>query len=86
MAYESQLKSDRAKWHRRLAAAIQERAPGSVEDNAALIAEHLEAAGELRAAHGWHMRAAAWSTTGKGDITVHIFCPHGGASEAPLNC
>ncbi len=28
VAYESQLKSDRAKWHRRLAAAIQERAPG----------------------------------------------------------
>ena len=33
-----------------------------MEDNAALIAEHLEAAGELRAAYGWHMRAAAWST------------------------
>jgi hypothetical protein len=32
-----------------------------VEDNAALIAEHLEAAGELPAAYGWHMRAAAWS-------------------------
>jgi class 3 adenylate cyclase len=62
VAYESQLKSDRAQWHRRLAAAIQERAPGSVEDNAALIAEHLEAAGELHAAYGWHMRAAAWST------------------------
>ena len=62
VAYESQLKSDRAQWHRRLAAAIQERAPGSVEDNAALIAEHLEAAGELRAAYGWHMRAGAWST------------------------
>ena len=62
MAYESQLKSDRAQWHRRLAAAIQERAPGSVEENAALIAEHLEAAGELHAAYGWHMRAAAWST------------------------
>ncbi len=62
VAYESQLKSDRAKWHRRLAAAIQERAPGSVEQNAALIAEHLEAAGELRAAYGWHMRAGAWST------------------------
>ncbi len=61
VAYESQLKSDRAQWHRRLAAAIQERAPGSVEDNAALIAEHLEAAGELRAAYGWHMRAGAWS-------------------------
>ncbi len=45
VAYESQLKSDRAQWHRRLAAAIQERAPGSVEDNAALIAEHLEVSG-----------------------------------------
>jgi hypothetical protein len=33
-----------------------------VEENAALIAEHLEAAGELHAAYGWHMRAAAWST------------------------
>ena len=42
VAYESQLKSDRAQWHRRLAAAIQERAPASVDDNAALIAEHLE--------------------------------------------
>ena len=28
VAYESQLKSDRAQWHRRLAAAIQEREPG----------------------------------------------------------
>ena len=28
VAYESQLKSDRAEWHRRLAAAIEERAPG----------------------------------------------------------
>ena len=62
VAYESQLKSDRAQWHRRLATAIQEREPGSVEDNAALIAEHLEAAGEMRAAYGWHMRAGAWST------------------------
>jgi hypothetical protein len=62
VAYESQLKSDRAEWHRRLAAAIQQRAPGSVEENAALIAEHLGSAGDLRAAYGWHMRAAAWST------------------------
>jgi predicted ATPase len=28
VAYESQLNSDRAQWHRRLATAIQERAPG----------------------------------------------------------
>jgi class 3 adenylate cyclase len=61
VAYESQLKSDRAQWHRRLAAAIQERDPGSVEENAALIAEHLQSAGELHAAYGWHMRAGAWS-------------------------
>ncbi|HKH50631.1 MAG TPA: AAA family ATPase, partial [Mycobacterium sp.] len=62
VAYESQLKSDRAEWHRRLATAIQEYAPGSVEENAALIAEHLQAAGEQRASYGWHMRAGAWST------------------------
>jgi class 3 adenylate cyclase len=62
VAYGSQLKSDRAQWHRRLAAAIQEGAPGSTDENAALIAEHLECAGELHAAYGWHMRAAAWSS------------------------
>jgi class 3 adenylate cyclase len=61
VAYESQLTSDRGEWHRRLAVAIQDRGPDSVEDNAALVAEHLEAAGELSAAYGWHMRAAAWS-------------------------
>jgi class 3 adenylate cyclase len=61
VAYESQLKSDRAQWHRRLATAIQEGAPGSVEENAALIAEHLQAAGDLHAAYAWHMRASAAS-------------------------
>jgi adenylate cyclase len=62
VAYESQLKSDRAALHRRLAAAIEHRDPASAEENAALIAEHLEAAGDLRAAFGWHMRAGTWST------------------------
>lgn len=61
VAYESQLKSDRAAWHRRLAAAIEQTAPGSVEENAAVIAEHLRAAGDLHAAYSWHMRSAAWS-------------------------
>ncbi|MDT5365788.1 MAG: hypothetical protein QOC62_219, partial [Mycobacterium sp.] len=41
VAYESQLKSDRAELHRRVAAAIQSRDPAAVEENAALIAEHL---------------------------------------------
>ena len=62
VAYQAQLKSDRAELHWRLATAIQERDPQAVEENAALIAEHLEAADELHAAYGWHMRAAAWST------------------------
>ena len=61
VAYQAQLKSDRARLHRRLAAAIEARDPQSVDDNAALIAEHLEAAGDLHAAYGWHMRAGTWS-------------------------
>jgi class 3 adenylate cyclase len=62
VAYESQLKSDRAELHRRVAAAIESRDPAAAEENAALIAEHLEAAGELHDAYGWHMRAATWAT------------------------
>ena len=62
VAYESQLKSDRAELHRRLAAAIEARDPESADENAALIAEHLEAAGDLHAAYDWHMRAATWAT------------------------
>ena len=62
VSYESQLKSDRAELHRRLAAAIEAREPESGDQNAALIAEHLEAAGDLHAAFGWHMRAATWAT------------------------
>jgi class 3 adenylate cyclase len=62
VAYESQLKSDRAELHRRVAAAIESRDPAATEENAALIAEHLEAAGDLQTAFGWHMRAATWAT------------------------
>lgn len=62
VAYETQLKSDRAQCHLQLATAIQESDAESIEENAALIAEHLQAAGEMRAAYGWHMRAGAWST------------------------
>ncbi|MGO9924758.1 MAG: ATP-binding protein, partial [Mycobacterium sp.] len=62
VAYESQLKTDRAELHRRVAAAIESRDPAAAEENAALIAEHLEAAGDLHAAYGWHMRAATWAT------------------------
>ena len=61
VAHESQLKSDRARLHRRLAAVIEAGEPGSVDENAALIAEHMEAAGDLHEAYAWHMRAGAWS-------------------------
>ena len=60
VAYEAQLKADRAQLHRRLATAIEAR--GTADENAALIAQHLEAAGDLRPTFGWHMRAANWST------------------------
>jgi adenylate cyclase len=62
VAYESQLKSDRAEVHRRLAAAIESGSPESADQNAALIAEHLQAAGDRHAAYAWHMRAGAWAT------------------------
>ena len=68
VAYEAQLKSDRSDLHRRVAAAIEAREPESGDENAALIAEHLEAAGDLHAAYGWHMRAATWATNR--DITA----------------
>jgi adenylate cyclase len=58
VAYESQLKSDRARLHRQLASVIEKR--GSADENAALIAEHRESAGDLSAAFAWHMRAGAW--------------------------
>jgi hypothetical protein len=62
VAYESQLKSDRAELHRRVAAAMESGEPVAADENAALIAEHLEAAGDGHAAYGWHMRAATWAT------------------------
>lgn len=61
VAYESQLKAGRAESHRRLARTLEQRAPGSVDEDAALIAVHLEAAGDYRDAFNWYMRAGAWS-------------------------
>jgi predicted ATPase len=52
VAYESQLKSDRAQLHRRLAGILER-----TDQNAALIAEHLEAAGDLHAVYDWPRRA-----------------------------
>ena len=62
VAYEAQLKSDRADLHRRVAATIESGDPAAADENAALIADHLEAAGDGHASYGWHMRAATWAT------------------------
>ena len=61
VAYEAQLKSVRARLHRRLADLIEAREPALADQHAMLIAEHLEAAGDGYAAYGWHLRAAAWA-------------------------
>ncbi len=61
VAYEAQLKSDRAELHRRIAIAIESRDPAAADENASLIAEHLEAGRDLHGAFGWHMRAAQWA-------------------------
>ena len=62
VAYERQLEPDRAELHRRVVAAIESRNPLAGDENAALIAEHLEAAGDGHAAYGWQVRAATWAT------------------------
>lgn len=56
VVYRSQLRSTRAEHHRRVAGAIE-----PSDENAALIAEHLEAGGELADAYDWHMRAGNWA-------------------------
>src|SRR5690349_13857836 len=51
VAYESQLKSDRVSLHRRIAAALELDGPAGSTANAALIATHREAAGDLADAY-----------------------------------
>jgi adenylate cyclase len=60
VAYESQLSVNREQTHRTLAAAIEARDRSAADENAALIATHLEAAGELAESCRWHLRAAEW--------------------------
>ncbi|MGE2834639.1 adenylate/guanylate cyclase domain-containing protein [Mycobacterium sp. SMC-4] len=60
VAYESQLKAVRNEMHRRVASAIERANSHQPDHHATLIAEHLQAAGELRTAFDWHMRAGRW--------------------------
>jgi len=60
VVYGSQLSVNREQTHRTLAAAIEARDRSAADENAALIATHLEAAGELAEGCRWHLRAAEW--------------------------
>ena len=60
VAYESQLSATRSESHRQAARAIETRSPEAVDNNSALIARHLEAAGDSADAYPWYMRSAEW--------------------------
>ena len=70
VAYRSQLGERRAAVHRRVAEAIEKLYPDRLEERAALVAQHWEAAGEALAAARWHARAADWA--GLSDISQAV--------------
>ena len=61
VAYGSQLSQWRVRAHRKVAAAIERAYPEALEERAALLAHHCEAAGNTLVAAEWHARAAAWA-------------------------
>ena len=60
VAYRSQLAERRARTHDRVAHAIRETYTGKLDERAALLAHHFEAAGESLEAANWNRRAARW--------------------------
>jgi len=60
VAYRSMLFHRRAELHRSVAEAMTELAVTALDDRAALLAHHWEAAGEPVDAARWHRRAAQW--------------------------
>jgi class 3 adenylate cyclase/tetratricopeptide (TPR) repeat protein len=64
VAYGSQLGDRRAAAHAAVARAIAEQNPDRLDERAALLAQHWEAAGEDLEAARFHARAANWSSTG----------------------
>lgn len=61
VAYGSQLSERRARTHHTVASAIERTYPERLDERAALLAHHCEAAGDTLQAAGWHARAAAWA-------------------------
>jgi adenylate cyclase len=61
VAYGSQLRERRAPAHAAAARAIADLYPDRLDERAALIAQHWEAAGETLESARWHARAANWA-------------------------
>ena len=61
VAYGSQLSATRRRTHAAIAAALQGLEPDRLDEHAALIAHHFEAASEPLDASRWHARAAVWA-------------------------
>lgn len=71
VAHGSQLGERRARVHAAVARAIVEHYPERLDERAALLAQHWEAAGETLEAARWHARAAAWSGTSDPNQSLH---------------
>ena len=63
VAYGSQLRERRARAHAAAARAIEALVPDKLDESAALLAHHWEAAGDALRAARWHRRAAEWVVT-----------------------
>jgi adenylate cyclase len=70
VAYRSQLTDRRQHVHREVAAAIEQLEPEKLDERAALLAHHWQAAGDPLAAARWNARAAAW--IGHNDISQSL--------------
>jgi class 3 adenylate cyclase/tetratricopeptide (TPR) repeat protein len=60
VAYESQLREPRGRVHAAVARGLAEIHAARLDENAALLAQHWEAAGDPAEAARWHRRAAEW--------------------------
>jgi class 3 adenylate cyclase/DNA-binding IscR family transcriptional regulator len=60
VAYRSQLTDQRCRVHREVATVLEQLHPDKLDERAALVAEHWEAARELLEAARWNARAARW--------------------------
>ena len=61
VAYGSQLTAARARAHTAVAMGLQATDPERLDENAGLIAQHFERAGDGMRAAQWHLRAIGWS-------------------------